>query len=93
MCRCSKVGYKNIHVIIKCERSEREKIEIELLEEIVIIECKRSELEKIKNWTVESEASEKFLENIALFPPILASLGQIIYFLCRKGQIIYFQHF
>ena len=30
MCRCSKVGYKNIHVIIKCQRSEPEKIEIEL---------------------------------------------------------------
>ena len=30
MCRCSKVEYKNIHVIIKCERSELEKIEIKL---------------------------------------------------------------
>ena len=30
MCRCSKVEYKNIHVKIKCERSEPEKIEIKL---------------------------------------------------------------
>ena len=27
---CSYVGYKNIHVKMKCERSEPEKIEIEL---------------------------------------------------------------
>ena len=31
--------------------------------------------------------------NFALFPNILASSGQIIYFLSRRGQIIYFLHF
>ena len=35
----------------------------------------------------------KRAENFALFPQILASLGQIIYFLSRRGQIIYFQYF
>ena len=39
----------------------------------VIIECERSEPEIFSNWTVASEASEKFLENFALFPQILAS--------------------
>ena len=54
--------------------------------------AKRAE-KKCKNWSVASEAGGKLLENFALFPLILASLGQIIYFLSRIGQIIYFQYF
>ena len=80
---------------MKCERSEPEKIEIELTRGTSYnsMRAKRAE-KKSKNWSAASEASGKFfLENFALFPPILASLGQIIYFLSRIGQIIYFQYF
>ena len=34
----------------------------------VIIECERSKPENLSNRTVASEASGKFLENVALFP-------------------------
>ena len=74
-------------------KASRQKIKLNCGERIVIIECERSELKKSKNWSVASEASGKFFENFALFPPILASLGQIIYFVSRIGQIIYFQYF
>ena len=87
------MGYKNIHVKMKCERSEPEKLKLNCREQIVIIESERSERKKSKNSSVASEASGKFFENFALFPPILASTGQIIYFLTRIGQIIYFQYF
>ena len=85
------MGYKNIHV--KCERSEPEKIEIELSQANSYNLMRAKRAKKSKNWSVPSKASGKFLKNFALFPPILASLGQIIYFLSRKGQIIYFQYF
>ena len=42
---------------------------------------------KFKNWNVASEASGNVLENIALFPQILASLCQIIYFLSRSEYL------
>ena len=48
---------------------------------------------KFKNLTVASEASEIFLENFALFPQNLVSLGQIVYFLSRRVQIISLQDF
>ena len=40
-----------------------------------------------------AKRAEIFFENFALFPKNLASLGQIIYFLSRRGHIIYFQDF
>ena len=81
--------------LLKWNASEasRKKLKLNCRERIVIIECERIEPKKSKNWSVASEASGKFLENFALFPQILASLGQIIYFLSRIGQIIYFQYF
>ena len=78
---------------MKCERSERKKLKLNCRERIIIIECERSEREKSKIWSIASEASGNFFENFALSPQILASLGQIIYFLSRIGQIIYFQNF
>ena len=80
--------------MLKWNASEasRKKLKLNCREQIIIIECERSEPKKSKNWRVASEASGKFLKT-ALFPPILASLGQIIYFLSRIGQIIYFQYF
>ena len=80
---------------MRVKRAQKRKLKINCREQIVIIECERSEPEKLKNWNVAREASGIFFffENFALFPQILASLSQIIYFLSRRGQIIYFQHF
>ena len=71
------------------------KIEFELLRVNSCNLMRPKRAGKSKNWSVASEASGIFFffENFALFPPILASLGQIIYFPSRRGQIIYFQHF
>ena len=81
--------------MLKLNASEvsRKKIEIELsrANSYNLMRAKRAG--KFKNASVASEASGKFLENFALFPPILASLGLIIYFLSRRGQIFYFHHF
>ena len=81
--------------MLKWNASEasRKKLKLNCREGIVIFECERSEPKKSKNGSFASEASENILENFALFPPILASLGQIIYFFSRIGQIIYFQYF
>ena len=78
---------------LNASEASQKKIEIELLRANSCNLMRAKRAGKSKNWSVASEASENFLENFALFPPILASLGQIIHFLSRKGQIIYFQHF
>ena len=79
---------------MKCEPSEPDKIEIELsrANSYNLMRAKRAE-KNLKIEVLRAKRAEFFLENFALFPPILASLGQIIYFLSRIGQIIYFQYF
>ena len=37
MCRCSKVGYKNIHVIINASEVSRKKLKLNYGEQVVII--------------------------------------------------------
>ena len=77
---------------MKCEWSEPENFEIELsrANSYNLMRAKRAEKKKLK---CRERSEQKILGNFALFPPILASLGQIIYFLSRIGQIIYFQYF
>ena len=63
------MGYQNIHVKMKCERSESEKIEIELsrAKSYNKMQAKRSE----KNLKIEvsrAKRAEIFFENFALFP-------------------------
>ena len=61
------MGYKNIHAIIKCERSEPGKIEIEL-SRVNMLSFNACEASQKK---VKIELSQA--ENFALFPQILAS--------------------
>ena len=77
---------------MRAERARKNEIDLSRVN-MLNVKCEGSEPENVSNKTVASEASRKFLENFALFPQILASKGQIIYFLSRRGQIIYFQHF
>ena len=49
-----------------------------------IIECERSQPENLSNWTVASEASGKFFENFALFPPNSSKLRSDYLFSFQK---------
>ena len=70
MCRCSSVGYKNIHVIIKCERSEPvKKIEIELSRANSYNFMRAKRARKFKKLICRKRSERKFFGKLCTFPP------------------------
>ena len=55
--------------------------------------AKRAKKKYLKIEVSRAKRGKFFLETFGIFPPLLASLEQIIYFFSRRGQIIYFKYF
>ena len=93
MCRCSEMGYKNIHVIIKCERSEPETFCKRTCYNLMRAKRKiKIKFLKLKlHWCERSE--RKFFRKFCAFTPNSSKLRSDYLFFSRRGQIIYSQHF
>ena len=79
-------------MVMRAKRAGK-KLKLYCRERIDIYNASEASRENLKIEVSRAKRVENFFENFTLFPPILASSGQIIYFLSRIGQIIYFQYF